>query len=417
MGKRNIFVGDWFESNNCGRCQVIKYTDNKNILVRFERSGIEKSFSGSQLKESTISDKIFKEIKIGDKFVTNLSGIAEVIELLPKRKVVVKFEDGTLKTCNKSLLQKGSVYNGSCSYTQEEAIKLMTEKYSNLYSYEKTIFKNVKTKFTATCSIHGDFTTCFDTHYNGSTGCPSCGYLRTSKKKTKPKDLVFKEIYNVHGDLYDYSKSIYKNNEAKIEIICKEHGSFWQSPEKHKTGQKCPECSDNTPMTTKKFIEKLPEKHVGVYSYELISEDHFQTSGRHVPIVCKIHGVFIQHYRNHLKGSGCTECARFGFNTGKEGKFYVLSDENRVKVGITNRDVEARLSEINRKGMNFKIKHIIEFENGKHCADLETYVLRFMRDNYKNSEGDFDGVTESFDNVDLQTILNEIENIRRINGI
>lgn len=48
----------------------------------------------------------------------------------------------------------------------------------------------------------------------------------------------------VHGDKYDYSKVVYVNNNTKVEIVCKEHGSFWQLPRTHifsKCG--CPKCS------------------------------------------------------------------------------------------------------------------------------------------------------------------------------
>ena len=30
----------------------------------------------------------------------------------------------------------------------------------------------------------------------------------------------------IHGDTYDYSKVKYKNSVSKVEIICREHGSF-----------------------------------------------------------------------------------------------------------------------------------------------------------------------------------------------
>jgi hypothetical protein len=31
----------------------------------------------------------------------------------------------------------------------------------------------------------------------------------------------------IHLDKYDYSNTIYINNYSKVEIICKEHGSFF----------------------------------------------------------------------------------------------------------------------------------------------------------------------------------------------
>jgi hypothetical protein len=37
----------------------------------------------------------------------------------------------------------------------------------------------------------------------------------------------------IHLDKYDYTNTIYINNYSKVEIICKEHGSFFQKPLYH----------------------------------------------------------------------------------------------------------------------------------------------------------------------------------------
>ncbi|WP_346533863.1 hypothetical protein [Micromonospora sp. DPT] len=40
-----------------------------------------------------------------------------------------------------------------------------------------------------------------------------------------------------HGDRYDYSLVQYANSQAKLTIICPEHGEFQQAPAKHLHGQ------------------------------------------------------------------------------------------------------------------------------------------------------------------------------------
>lgn len=60
----------------------------------------------------------------------------------------------------------------------------------------------------------------------------------------------------VHGNKYDYSKVVYVNNNTKVEIVCYEHGSFWQLPRTHvSTKCGCPKCS-NVASDTELFIEK-----------------------------------------------------------------------------------------------------------------------------------------------------------------
>lgn len=46
-----------------------------------------------------------------------------------------------------------------------------------------------------------------------------------------------------HGNYYDYGKFLYRGAREKGEIICPEHGSFWQTPSNHLRGTKCPTCS------------------------------------------------------------------------------------------------------------------------------------------------------------------------------
>lgn len=69
-------------------------------------------------------------------------------------------------------------------------------------------------------------------------GCHDCG---GSRKKTQEEFL--KEAKSVHNELYDYSKSIYTNFEAKLTIICKKHDEFDQTPHNHIIGEQgCPHC-------------------------------------------------------------------------------------------------------------------------------------------------------------------------------
>lgn len=62
----------------------------------------------------------------------------------------------------------------------------------------------------------------------------------------------------VHGDKYDYSKVVYKNNRTKICIICSIHGEFWQRPNHHlaqKSG--CPRCKKSKgELTIAKILNK-----------------------------------------------------------------------------------------------------------------------------------------------------------------
>ena len=116
-----------------------------------------------------------------------------------------------------------------------------------------------------------------------------------------------------HGDHYDYSTSDYKGGRTNIEIICREHGSFWQTPENHyRSIAKCPKCPSEGMLkrreeSKKKFIESSREVHGDKYDY---SKVEFVSMSKKVVIICPEHGEFEQAPSSHRAGMGCEPCSR-----------------------------------------------------------------------------------------------------------
>ena len=52
-----------------------------------------------------------------------------------------------------------------------------------------------------------------------------------------------KKSKEVHGDKFDYSLVEYKGYNEYVNLICKEHGVFPQTPHSHLNGAGCPQCS------------------------------------------------------------------------------------------------------------------------------------------------------------------------------
>jgi len=125
----------------------------------------------------------------------------------------------------------------------------------------------------------------------------------------KKEMIMQKEINKFiekHGDLYDYSLVNYINNITKIEIICKIHGVFEQTPHHHKRGGGCGKCTKGAPSLSKDdFIKKSVSKHGDLYDYSLVNYINNRTK---VEIICNKHGIFNQTPLLHLNGSGCTMC-------------------------------------------------------------------------------------------------------------
>lgn len=122
--------------------------------------------------------------------------------------------------------------------TTEEFIEKARKVHGNKYNYSQVEYINTKTKVCIICPTHGEFWQTPNKHLNGY-GCKKCsGYFVDSINS------FIEKAKEVHGDKYDYSKSIYVNARIKVCIVCPIHGEFWQEPYVH-VGQKCgcPKCS------------------------------------------------------------------------------------------------------------------------------------------------------------------------------
>ena len=109
----------------------------------------------------------------------------------------------------------------------------------------------------------------------------------------------------VHGDRYDYSRVDYTGNKAKVCIICRIHGEFWQEARMHLSGCGCPICSGRKKMRTIDFVKRAQTVHGNKYDY---SKAEYKGNTEKVCVICPEHGEFWQHAGNHMKGVGCPKC-------------------------------------------------------------------------------------------------------------
>lgn len=115
---------------------------------------------------------------------------------------------------------------------------------------------------------------------------------------------------NVHGKTFDYSKTKYINKTAKVEIICKKHGSFWIEARKHIAGRcsGCRLCSiEHKTKSQDEFILQCRIKHQNKYDY---SRTKYVNASSKVEIICPTHGSFWVRADDHVSsGNGCKLCA------------------------------------------------------------------------------------------------------------
>ena len=106
--------------------------------------------------------------------------------------------------------------------------------------------------------------------------------------KKMGKQLTLKEVVErfkkVHGNKYSYELiKEYHNQDEKLPIICKVHGVFYQSADKHYK-QGCPKCNKSHKMNTEEFVERAKKVHSGKYSYP----DKYVNSEQKIRIICPV---------------------------------------------------------------------------------------------------------------------------------
>lgn len=121
-------------------------------------------------------------------------------------------------------------------------LKEASSQHLGRYSYENVVYTTCKSKVAVTCREHGDFLVAPSNHLKGR-GCPSCKSENARERMSSSAAEFIEKASLAHDDIYDYSNVVYSSSVEDVEIVCKEHGSFWQRPSNHLFGKGCPSCS------------------------------------------------------------------------------------------------------------------------------------------------------------------------------
>ena len=204
-----------------------------------------------------------------------------------------------LQTPNKHLMGGGCpICAGNKKMTTEEFLKKAMEVHGDEYVYDGEYVDN-RTPMKITCRIHGDFWQTPGNHLKGCK-CPKCaGGVKYTKE-----DFIQK-AEEVHGDDYIYDDVVYVNNQTPVNITCRKHGKFSQTPAHHLQGAGCPVCGGSQKLSTETFIQKARVVHKDEYIY---TDTDYINNNTKVAIICRKHGKFWQTPSSHLSGHGCPEC-------------------------------------------------------------------------------------------------------------
>src|SRR5690606_33550628 len=117
---------------------------------------------------------------------------------------------------------------------------------------------------------------------------------------------INKMTENLNND-YDYSKVNYIKQKVKIEILCKKHESFWQTPDSHKKGHGCRRCSRESVVFTKNEMLKTLEKNN--FDNSIVSISKYKGSLSILNVECSNGHKYNNTYATRVyQKSGCPHC-------------------------------------------------------------------------------------------------------------
>jgi hypothetical protein len=342
-------------------------TKDKRAIKRFE--SLESDFNLIHNSFYDYSISIYKNSKTKFEYTCPKHGVQETTA------------DAHLKgkKCKYCVYEKAGSYH---QLNEKDFIKRAKNIHGNSYEYSNVQYSNIHTPISIICKTHGSFFQSPNNHLKGH-GCADCAGV--SLKTTEQFVTASKIIY---GDTYNYENSKYTGNKNKVIITCKIHGDFEQYPNNHLKGHGCERCGYGLISLAKRgtkeeFIEKAIMKHGLKYDY---SNVEYINAHRHVEIICKEHGVFIQTADSHLR-SGCPCCADSGFNSDLPAILYYLKivDENKFyfKIGITNNNVHSRFRRVDLDKVHDYVELV--YKKGLYAFRIEQLILKKYK-NFINTE-------------------------------
>jgi hypothetical protein len=379
--------------SGCPTCGGLKSTASRIV-----------SFAEFVVKANERFDSIYQYIE------GSWKGIGESIDFIcPKHGLKTILAQSHLRSPTGCFECSNEFRSINSRLTQDDFITRSTAVHNGKYDYSRSAYTKGRDVLEIICPIHGSFFQRGESHVAGK-GCKKCADLENGRRKMEQSEVAFwKQVKAVHGDTYDFSKSVYTGIFEDMTVGCPIHGDFTISASSIRRGSGCYECGRERirlarNSTIEEFIEKAVVVHGNKYSYENVK---YVTAKTEVMITCKIHGDFPQIPTNHLSGNGCSACGNYGFDKTLPATLYYLKvrRDNAIayKIGITNRSIKERFySEMDQ----ITVLYAEQFEHGIDAYKKEQQILaQYAEHKYVGSPILSSGNTELFseDVLDLDS--------------
>lgn len=223
-------------------------------------------------------------------------------------------------------------------------------------------------------------------------------------KKTTEEFIA--EARSIHGDKFDYSKTVYLTAKKHVTIICKIHGEFYQIASDHLRGCGCPTCANKT-HNTKWFVAEATRIHGGKYTYE---KAVYSGMPKKLIVTCAKHGAYNTTPLVHLKGHGCKSCYHDSTRLSKD-EFVTRSE--KLHSGKYNYTKTTFSIVTDRAIITCPIHGDFEQEIGKHlcghgCRKCQIEGMRFSTEEFIEKATKVHDGFYSYSKVEYSTNYNDV---------
>ena len=146
----------------------------------------------------------------------------------------------------------------------ESFLKNKTNNKITIIDIDKLSFRS---KVKLNCQLHGNFTSSVNSIVHSKFICKNCASMHVAKTTIRTTDQFIQECKVVHGELYDYGKTIYEHAHKKATFICKKHGDFQQFVGAHLTGSGCPRCRRRISNPCQEWLSSFNNQNIITEKY------------------------------------------------------------------------------------------------------------------------------------------------------
>lgn len=280
-------------------------------------------------------------------------------------------------------------------WTAEERIEQINGRPNIQFVRWEGEYRDNESKAICRCAVDGFEWAAAVAHLVRGTGCPQCSLRAVSRKLRRPVDERVAQINEIPNISFIRWEGVYRNSRSKAVYRCAIDGYEWKASVGAfiNNGRGCPRCAGSRRRTAEERIEQI--NALPNISFVRWHDDYTDLNSKAI-CRCAIDGVEWATRVDRLlnAGTGCPQCAPYGYRPGKPGTLYILRSEcgTMVKIGISNK-YKKRLAGLRRRTpFDWNCIELLHSDDGSLIAEWEKELHSFT-EQAQFSEP-FDGYTE-----------------------